>query len=81
MEEEKKQMCVIERRNGKVMYDLVSGVNVAETRCLLVEGRGPEILARLGQHHHWHRRPPDMKVNLESWSYGILFSDIWGGHH
>ena len=48
------------------MYDLVSGVNVAETRCLLVDGRGPQILARLGQHHHLHRRLPDIKVNLES---------------
>ena len=48
------------------MYDLVSGVNVAETRCLLVDGRGSQILARLGQHHHLHRRLPDIKVNLES---------------
>ena len=114
------------------MYDLVSGVNVAETRCLLVDG-SPEILPRLGQHHHylhprhcnkhhhlhpchcnqhhhshpchcnwhyhlhpcllgilfgdilgqhhhWHRRLPDMKVNLESWSYGILFSGIINHH-
>ena len=25
------------------MYDLVSGVNVAETRCLLVDGRAPRF--------------------------------------
>ena len=124
------------------MYDLVSGVNVAETRCLLVDGRAPRfylvlvsilvicilviaisiIIIRilvflvfclvifwvsiiicilviaisiiicilvflvicLGQHHHshprhcsWHHHShpsrPDMKVNSESWSYGILF--------
>ena len=29
--------------DGKVMYDLVSGVNVAETRCLLVDGRAPRF--------------------------------------
>ena len=52
MEEEKKQMYEIERRNGKVMYDLVSGVNVAETRCLLGRWERPRILARLVRSHH-----------------------------
>ena len=57
MEEEKKQMYVIERRNGKVMYDLVSGVNVAETRCLLGGWERPGILAPLVQHHHCYLLP------------------------
>ena len=40
-ENKKKRMYVIEGRTGKVMYDLVSGVNVAETRCLLGRWGGP----------------------------------------